>query len=300
MGYGMARALRLHVPGGFYHVTLRGNHRQPVFFSDGDRDLLDRIVERALADSGARLHAYCWMTNHIHLLLQVADAPLGSVMQKIASHYARVVQQHLRTTGHLFERRYHALLVDADSYLLTLLRYIHFNPVRAGMVRDLDSYPWSSHCVYLGQRPQAWVTTDFALGLFAARRDAARARYGEFMGATATDRWGTGTLIPNDKNGQILGSNEFVARVGSFSKRPATTRTLDDLFDECARKFQYNRALLVSVSRDRRLSSARAWIACQAASSGIATVSAVAREMRRSEAAIRQLMRRHAYPDEDE
>jgi hypothetical protein len=240
------------------------------------------------------------MTNHIHLLLQVADAPLGSVMQKIASHYARVVQQHLQTTGHLFERRYHALLVDADSYLLTLLRYIHFNPVRAGMVRDLVSYPWSSHRVYLGQRPQAWVTTDFALGLFAGRRDAARARYREFMGATATDRWGTGALIPNDKNGQILGSNEFVARVGSFPKSTATTRTLDDLFDECARKFQCTRNLLVSVSRDRRLSSARAWIACQAASSGIATVSAVAREMRRSEAAIRQLVRRHAYPDEDE
>lgn len=296
----MARPLRLHVPGGFYHVTLRGNHRRPVFYSDGDRDLLDRIVERALADSGARLHAYCWMTNHIHLLLQVAETPLGSVMQRIASHYARAVQQHLQTTGHLFERRYHALLVDADSYLLTLLRYIHFNPVRAGLVRDPISYPWSSHCVYLGQRQQAWVTTDFALGLFARRRGEAHVRYSEFMGTATTDQWGTGALIPSDKNGQILGSDEFVAHVGRFSVSPAAARTLDDLFDECTRKFQYSRALLVSVSRDRRLSSARAWIAREAASSGIATVSAIAREMRRSEAAIRQLMRRHDCQDKDE
>lgn len=296
----MARSLRLHVPGGFYHVTLRGNHRNAVFFSDRDRNLLDRIVEQALEDLGARLHAYCWMTNHIHLLMQVANAPLGKVMQRIASRYARTVQQRLQTTGHLFERRYHALLVDVDSRLLTLLRYIHFNPVRAGIVLEPAAYPWSSHGAYLGQRPQCWVTTDFALSLFAPRRDAARARYSEFMGTAATDQWGSGALMPNDKNCQILGSDEFVAHVGRLSARPRTPGTLDDLFDQCARKFRYSRALLVSASRDRRLSSARAWLAREASSSGIATVSAVAREMRRSEAAIRQLMRRHGCQDKDE
>jgi REP element-mobilizing transposase RayT len=296
----MARSLRLHVPGGFYHVTLRGNHRHPIFYAAKDRDLLDRIVERTLEDLGARLHAYCWMTNHIHLLLQVADAPLGKIMQRIASHYARVVQQHLQTTGHLFERRYHSLLVDADNYLLTLLRYIHFNPVRAGLVKDPASYPWSSHRAYLGQSKQDWITTDFALALFAVRRDVARARYSEFMGTATPDRWGTGLLTPNDKNGQILGSDDFVARVGRSSASPETHSTLADLFDECTRKFRCSRALLVSVSRNRRLSSARAWIAREAASSGIATVSAVAREMQRSEAAIRRLMQRHGHQAENE
>ena len=66
----MARRLRLHVPGGFYHVTLRGNHRQPIFFSAADRELLDRIVGDAVARSGARIHAYCWMTNHVHMVIQ--------------------------------------------------------------------------------------------------------------------------------------------------------------------------------------------------------------------------------------
>ena len=296
----MARSLRLHVPGGFYHVTLRGNHRCPVFYAARDRDLLDRIVERSLKELNARLHAYCWMTNHIHLLLQVADAPLGQIMQRIASHYARVVQQNLQTTGHLFERRYHALLVDADNYLLTLLRYIHFNPVRAGLARDPALYPWSSHCVYLGLREQGWITTDFALGLFAPRRDAARARYSEFMGIASPDRWGSGALTPNDKNGQILGSDEFVACVTRRSASPGTRRTLEDLFDECAQRFRCSKALLVSANRNRRLSTARAWIALEAASAGIATVSAVAREMRRSEAAIRRLMQRHDRRMKDE
>lgn len=296
----MARSLRLHIPGGYYHVTLRGNHRHPIFFAASDRDLLDRIVERTLKDLGARLHAYCWMTNHIHLLLQVADAPLGQVMQRIASHYARVVQQHLQTTGHLFERRYHALLVDADNYLLTLLRYIHFNPVRAGLARDPASYPWSSHCVYLGLRRRDWITTDFALALFASRRDAARARYSEFMGATATDRWGSGLLTPNGNNGQVLGSDDFVARIGCRSASPQPPRTLTELFDECTRRFRYSRELLVSVSRNRRLSAARAWIAREAVLSGLTTVSAVAREMGRSEAAIRRLMQRHGQQTKDE
>lgn len=296
----MARSLRLHVPGGFYHVTLRGNHRCPVFYAATDRDLLDRIVERTLSDLDARLHAYCWMTNHVHLLLQVADTPLGQVMQRIASHYARVVQRRLQTTGHLFERRYHSLLVDADNYLLTLLRYIHFNPVRAGLARDPASYPWSSHRVYLGLREQGWITTDFALGLFSPRRDAARARYAEFMGVVSADRWGSGVLTPSDSNGQILGSDEFVAQVTRRSANPMTPRTLENLFDECAQRFRCSRALLVSASRNRRISSARAWIAIEAASFGIATVSAVAREMQRSEAAIRRLMQRHSRRVQDE
>jgi len=86
------RRPRLHVPGGFYHVTLRGNHRQDIFFSDEDRFRLERYVATALEQVGARTHAYCWMTNHIHLLIQVADTPLGAFMQRIGTRYARAVQ----------------------------------------------------------------------------------------------------------------------------------------------------------------------------------------------------------------
>ena len=140
----MARPLRLHVAGGFYHVTLRGNHRRPIFFTDADRDLLEEVLAEALDRGAARVHAYCWMSNHLHMLVQVADVPLSRLMLRVASRYARTVQIALATTGHLFERRYPALLVDADSYLLTLLRYIHLNPVRAGLVGDAQLYRWSS------------------------------------------------------------------------------------------------------------------------------------------------------------
>lgn len=296
----MARLLRLHVPGGFYHVTLRGNHRQPIFFSPADRDLMDKLVARTLDDLGARLHAYCWMTNHIHMLLQIGAEPLGKVILKIAGQYARKVQYRIETTGHLFERRYHALLVDADAYLLTLLRYIHFNPVRAGLAPEPAGYAWSSHRTYLGQRLQGWVTTDFALRLFADRRDVARAQYCRFMATPGEDAWGLGRLKPNDEEGQILGSDDFVARLGRHPVSLAAPNKLDELFAECEHKFGISRSLLASPSRARSLSTARAWLAQQAVASRAATISALARRLRRSEVAVRRLMRRHAIAAEDE
>jgi putative transposase len=173
----MPRPLRIHVAGAFYHVTMRGNHRQNIFFSPADRRLFDDITAEVLERFAARLHAYCWMTNHVHMLIQVSDAPLGKLMLRIAGRFARTVQRHLHTTGHLFEKRYHPILVDADRYLLELLRYIHLNPVRAHMVEHPSDYPWSSHRVYLGALDQPWVTTNFALGMFYAQRDQAIAAY---------------------------------------------------------------------------------------------------------------------------
>ena len=142
---------------------LRGNHRQDIFFSSTDRERLDAIVAEVLGRFGARLHAYCWMTNLLHMPIQVGDTPLGRITLRIASRDARFLQTQFHTTGHLFERRHHAVLVDADTCLLELLRYIQLNPVRARMVDAPGEYPWSSHAVYLGGHSAPWVTTEFAL-----------------------------------------------------------------------------------------------------------------------------------------
>src|SRR3954447_17104786 len=140
----MPRALRLHVPGAMYHVTLRGNHRQNIFFSPADRQLMSDLFAEVIERFGARVYAYCYMTNHIHALIQVSETPLGRIMLRVAGRYARQTQAKLHTTGHLFEKRYYPVLIDADEYLLELLRYVHLNPVRARMVDAADEYPWSS------------------------------------------------------------------------------------------------------------------------------------------------------------
>jgi putative transposase len=177
----VVRPLRIHVAGGFYHVTLRGNHQQDVFREHSDRALLNAVVGRALCRHEAQIHAYCWMSNHLHLLIRVSASPLGPVMRDIASNYARAFQLKMQTSGHLFERRYHATLIDVDAYLLAVLRYIHLNPVAAGLVRKVSEYRWSSHRAYAGGSGEPWLTTDFALAMFAQTRERAHAAYCRFV-----------------------------------------------------------------------------------------------------------------------
>lgn len=289
----MARRLRLHVPGGFYHVTLCGNHRQPIFFAVSDRDLLDAAVAEAVDRLAARIHAYCWMTNHLHLLVQVADAPLGRLMLRIASQYARRVQASLTTSGHLFERRYHAVLVDADDHMLTLVRYIHFNPVRAAMVGDPADYPWSSHRAYLGQSQPTWLTTSFTLRLLGGEPTESLARYRAFMGTAEDCLWGKGKLKPHADQPDILGGDDFVARICTDTRQPRRPRSLEDLFHECSERFHVSPDVLASPSRRHHLTHARAWLAHRAVAECVASVSELARRLGRSEAALRQVMARH-------
>ena len=287
----MARRPRLHAPGAFYHVTLRGNHRQPIFFRDADRDLLDNLVADSLERLAARLHAYCWMPNHLHMLVQVSDTPLGRLIHRIASAYARIVQKRLATTGHLFERRYHAVLVDADNYLLTLVRYIHLNPVQAGIVRNPADYAWSSHTVYLGRRSSAWVTTEFVSRLLAPGD--AMHNYRVLMASREPDQWGAGKLATHRNQPHILGDDDFVARIMNGKIPFRAAETLHDLVERCCKQFGVTEELLASRSRDKSACAARAWLGHEALAGKVATVSAVARLLRRSEATLRYAMQRH-------
>jgi REP element-mobilizing transposase RayT len=290
----MPRRPRIHAPGAFYHVTLRGNHRKPVFFCDADHERLNDIVARALDRCQARLHAYCWMPNHLHMLLQVADMPLGRVVLRIASSYARSVQARLGTTGHLFERRHHAVLVDADRYLLTLLQYIHLNPVRAGLARNAADYRWSSHHDYVRTRHEPWVTTDFALAMLGGDYQTAIARYRRLIGAMRERGQAASPLAdlhPSDE--RVLGDDRFLANLALPKESTRPGLTLDVLILEAGARFGLAPADLLSVSRDRRLSRARAWIAHTAVVQRVATTAQVARALHRDESTIRELVERH-------
>jgi REP element-mobilizing transposase RayT len=287
----MARKPRLHVPGAFYHVTLRGNHRQPVFVEPADRAWLESAVAHCTAETGTRVHAYCWMTNHIHLLVEVGQVPLGVLMQRVASPYARHMQQRTGTTGHFFERRHHAEIVDTERYLLAAIRYMHFNPVRGGLVARPADYAWSSHRCYLGLEQRPWVTTAFALGMLGATVADARAAYREFM---AEETGGVSPLRAERRvDPRIAGDPRFVralVKIASAVERSA--QTLDQLIAKTCREFGVAEAAVRSTSRERRLTVARAAIAHRAASEGIATLSDVARALGRSVSAISRLLSR--------
>jgi putative transposase len=288
----MPRRLRIHVPGGFYHATLRGNHRRDIFFAEHDYQLLSRIVARCLDRFVARLHAYCWMSNHLHLLIQVSDQPLSCFMRQVASEFARAMQEKISTTGHWFERRYHSTVVDADSYLLELVRYIHLNPAKANIVKDLGDYRWSSHHAYLGTRAEAWVSTDFVLQMFSSDRARAVAAYREFL-RVDPDSFAPELARASDRMG-ILGSDEFRARVQATAVHVRPQQSLDDLIGEACRRFGVERVHLAARVRDPTLAKVRAWIAHHAVVRRIAGMSAVARLLERDESTLREAIRRYS------
>jgi putative transposase len=294
---GMPRPLRIHVPGGFYHATLRGNHRQDIFTRDSERTLLNKIVARALDQHEARLHAYCWMSNHLHFLVEVGDRPLGGVMRQIGSEYARAFQLRLDTTGHLFENRHHATLIDTDSYLLEALRYLHLNPVRAGMVQNAAQYRWSSHRVYLGKAVESWVTTDFALAQFSGDRARAVVRYRSFVDSIPPADIAE-ELASLDKGAPLLGKPAFIAR---HATPPSVIPKLETIIADACRHYAITIAELRSPIRTARLVVARAWIAHTATRDAAATLSAIARELNRDESTLRSAMKRYsAALDEDQ
>lgn len=284
----MPRQPRLHVPGGLYHVTLRGNHRQAIFCRHSDRDALDRIVVEAFERFQSRLHAYCWMTNHLHLLVQISSDPLGRVMQRIASQYARTFQFRLETTGHLFERRYHSLLVDVDSYLLELVRYIHLNPVRAGLVRDPADFPWSSHRVYLGHQQAPWITTSLTLGLFHAEEQRARLAYAKFMKAGQADGGCWTMPVPHAQERRVLGGESFLSRLPAVLPPLHLRRSLAELIERCCQHFNVSAQQLSSPSRSRHLARIRAIVAHLAVTHRVASLQAVAHQFGRDESSLRR------------
>jgi len=163
---------------------VRGIDRQRIFLSDADRsDLLSRLREGVLR-SGLRVYAWALMSNHFHVLLRSGSQGLSTTMRRLLTGYAVRFNRRHRRWGHLFQNRYKSILVDEDSYLLELVRYIHLNPLRVGAVNgleDLDQYAWTGHSTLVGVMNCEWQDVDFVLGQFGQTAGKARARYREFV-----------------------------------------------------------------------------------------------------------------------
>jgi putative transposase len=290
----MPRPPRLHVPGGCYHVILRGNHREDLFASPNDRAALNEIVIDVMQRFDSRLHAFCWMSNHLHALIQIGERPLGKLMQRIAMRYSRYRHSALQTTGHLFERRYKAWLVDVDNYFLTLLRYIHLNPVEAGMVREPADYPWSSHRAYLGVDTLSWLTTDFGLSLFAADLAQARLGYQQFI-AQGMDEDIESAIHPDDP--RVLGRDNFVNHIPFTPYKPRSPLSLQQLAEHVCTEHRISVDLLRSTSRARSLTPIRIVFAARAIEQRVGTLTDAADFLRRDPSTLVRLLARYSPVD---
>lgn len=177
----MSRPLRIEFPGAIYHVTSRGDRREPIFDDDADRRTFLDVVGAALDRFDACALAYCLMGNHYHLVLHTRRANLSMLMRHINGVYTQAYNRRHRKVGHLFQGRFKAILVDRDAYLLEVCRYVDLNPVRANMVPQAADWPWSSYRAHVGsQVPLSWLDTPSVHGYLLGRdvangRDAKRA-----------------------------------------------------------------------------------------------------------------------------
>ena len=235
----MARKPRVEVEGGLYHITARGNNRRRIFDDDEDYRKLLKLLTETKTKLPFYLYAYCFMPNHVHLLVERRQDAICRVMHRLLTGYSRYYNRRYRRVGHLFQKRYKAILCQTDQYLAELVRYIHLNPVRARMVSNPASYPYSSHRVYLGLDEPRLVDIEPVLRHFGGTKRLARERFELFVKAGTKD--GHRAEFYKAAEGKILGSDEFVEatkkRVGEVGKggqlqiKSRTARDLEALIE---------------------------------------------------------------------
>jgi len=287
----MARKPRIHLPGGFYHVILRGNGGQPVFLSDADRYRFYLLLQEGICRFGYRIHAFCLMTNHIHLALQAGNIPLSHGMQNLSFRYTRWINWRESRAGHLFQGRYKAVLVDGDSYLLELVRYIHLNPVRAGMIKNPEDYPWSGHRAYLGKEFLPWLTTDRVLEQFGKTTGKAQAGYSAFV-LDGLEEEHRPEFHGGGNDSRVLGDDNFVDKCLSSHGVKSLRLTAQEIVDKVCQAYNLEVATLKARSQQRAASEARAVAGWLARESGLVTLSEIGKHVNRDVGSISSATRR--------
>ena len=235
----MSRPLRIEFPGAVYHITSRGNAREPIFTEEGDfadfLNILCTIVKRY----NWILHSYCLMNNHYHLLIETLEGNLSRGMRQLNGIYTQKFNRKHNRVGHILQGRYKSILVEKDSHLLELCRYVVLNPVMAKIAKRPEEWRWSSYKATLGRdKGSPCLTTDWILSQFHKDRETARERYKIFVreGIKSESPWkdmrgemllGSQTFI--EKHKKLITEKEEIKEIPK-AQRYATRPSLDEIF----------------------------------------------------------------------
>ena len=206
----MSRPLRIEFAGALYHVTSRGDGKEDIFLDDNDREMFLDVLAEVNERFNWSVHSYCLMDNHYHLLIETPDGNLAKSMRHLNGVYTQRINRKHKRVGHVFQGRYKAIIIQKETYLLELARYIVLNPVRARMVRNAQDWPWSSYRASAGLTDSPlWLNTDWILSAFAVRRSVAIERYKSFVSEGKNQP----ALWDKLKNQIYLGNDAFVQRM---------------------------------------------------------------------------------------
>lgn len=208
----MSRPLRIQYPDAWYHVMNRGRRGEKVFEGKNDYNAFIELLKDIVEDYKANIAAYCLMSNHYHLLIQTPEANISRSMRHLNGVYTQRYNRIHHCDGQLFRGRYKCLLVDADSYVLELVRYIHRNPLEAGMVKTLDKYTWSSHNGYLsGAKKWDWLHKNYILSLFSKNKPESVRRYKQFVSKETLEE--INQIFGRRNLPAIIGRKSFVDKI---------------------------------------------------------------------------------------
>lgn len=277
----MPRSARIDIPGLLQHVIVRGIEKRPIFVDDVDRSNFLKRLSTLLKESGTDCFAWTLLDNHIHLLLRPRKATLGHFMRRLLTGYAVVFNLRHKRSGHLFQNRYKSIVCDQDAYLLELIRYIHLNPLRAGIVHtleELDAFPWCGHAYFLKDE---WFDSDLRneiLSHFSTNLPFALNKYRDFLAAglaadEPVDLMGGGkrrtlALDPaldkdEEFDDRILGGGAFVRQLLSeedFDETAPVRLSLDNIIEKVSHHFALDPGTLALPNKERRIAQAKALI----------------------------------------
>jgi REP element-mobilizing transposase RayT len=225
----MARPLRIEFEGALYHVTSRGDEKREIFKTPTDRQRFLEYLSSATERYGAVIHCYCLMTNHYHIFVETPRGNLSQIMRHINGAYTTYYNVKRKHAGHLFQGRYKAIVVEADQYALELSRYVHLNPVRAGIAPTPEDYQWSSYSSYIGEeQPPLWLHRKLVLAMIAEDLASSQQRYRVFVEDLIGKEYDSPLL--HAVASTILGSAEFVEAVmADFVEKEAAIRDVPAL-----------------------------------------------------------------------
>lgn len=178
----MARPLRLEFAGALYHVTSRGDRCEDIYLTDHDRIAYLKILGEVCERYNWIIHAYCLMDNHYHILIETPDSNLSKGMRQLNGVYTQYFNRTHKRVGHVYQGRYMAIIIQKETYLLEVARYVVLNPVRARMVRTAKDWPWSSYRATSGYIcPPVWLNTNWIIAHFSRKKSTAMVRYRRFV-----------------------------------------------------------------------------------------------------------------------
>jgi len=285
----MPRNSRIDAPGALHHIIVRGIERSIIFKDDTDRHNFLNRLGTIIQETSTRCLAWALIPNHFHLLVKTGDAPVATMMRRLLTGHAVFYNKRHQRTGHLFKNRYKSILCQEDAYLLELVRYIHLNPTRAKIVKDieaLDKYPFSGHSAIMGKVKNNWQDVDYVLSLFGKKLWVARRQYRLFVkkGAAQGRRqdliggglirsaggWAAVKAMRKEKmlqksDERILGDGDFVEQVLSASREQMERKytlmakgyDLDKVTDRVSTLMNLERSDIWAAGKERKRVAAR-------------------------------------------